>query len=329
MKLIALFPLLLVAAAPQEGGRHSGVAARINGEIITWDEVELKIVSVPINERTQELRRRILRGLAEEELFLQEARNYQIEVSESQVDADIEAERKKTSGPYTTQQFYQWINRELGYSISEYRAMKRRERTIATLMSRLATEPLRNPNPKLRLLLDFVSPEEMRDYFVKNTAQFKEIRQIDVIFLTLQFGPADKADKIRLAESIRRRVKEDSPLYAQALAHMDVNLMPMKNTLRMPAYENLAYEDAPFSDEVKKLLYETLKEGDLSEPVIDGNSVSLFHLRQRIVEKQRTFEEAQPFIRRQLELSKRRTNQKVLLGDLVKRSFVEPPDLFN
>jgi hypothetical protein len=326
MRLIALMPILLASAAPQEGG----VAARINGEIITWDEVELKIASVPVNDRTRELRRKTLRWLAEEELFLQEAKNYQIEVSESQVDADIEAERKKTTGPYTTEQFYQWINRELGYSISEYRTMKRRERTIATLMSRLATEPLRNPNPRLRLLLDFVSPEEMRDYFEKNTEQFKQIRQIDVIFLTLQFQtPEERDHKVRLAESIRRRVKEDSPLYAQALAHMDVTLMPMKGTLRMPAYENLAYDDAPFSDEVKKLLYETLKEGDLSEPVIDGNSVSLFHLRQRIVEKQRTFEEAQPVIRRQLELAKRLANRKLLLGDLVKRSFVEPADLFN
>lgn len=328
MKSIAIVYLLLMT--PQQAApslRPAGIAARINGQIITWDEVEFEIRSVPLDQRTPEVRLTKLRQLAEEELMLQEAKVYGIEVSETQIDADLENERKKSQ--MTIDRFQKFVNSEYQMSISEYRNQLRRQRAIATLLSRLATEPLRNPNPRLRLLLDFVSPEEMRDYFESNRKNFRAIRQVDVIFLAFQFQtPEERAEKMRLAQSIHRRVKEDSLLLVQALAHMDVNLMPMQDGRRMPAYQNLAYDECPYGDEIKKLLYETLKEGDLSEPVVDGNSITIFHLKKRIVEKERTFEEAQPYIRRQLELAKRRRNQKLLLDDLVRRSFVEPPELF-
>src|SRR5262245_18899937 len=153
-----LSTLALAAAAQQQVAttRPSGIAARINAQVITWDDVEMDIsnnTGLTADQRTAELRRSTLRRLAEEALFMQEAKNYGIEVSESQVDQDIEAERKR--GSLTPEQFQQYVNRQLGMSLTEYRAQKRRERTIAMLMQRLATEPLRNPNAKLRLLLDF------------------------------------------------------------------------------------------------------------------------------------------------------------------------------
>ena len=337
MNVTALI-LVLCAQTPQANStplRPSGIAARINGEVITWDEVELELHSVPATNRP-EMRKGTLRRLAKEMLFLQEAKAYNIDVPETQIDAIIEAERKASG--MTIERYQQQVNSQFGISITEYRTLLRRSRMISMLMSRLATEPLRNPNSKLRLLLEFISPEEMRDYFDKNAVQFKALRQIDVVFIAFQFQtPAEREEKLRLTASIRRRVLEDSPLYAQALAHMDPALMPIvKGTFqgkptekRQPAFENLSIEEAPFSDAVKKLLYDTLKEDELSEPVVEGNLVSLYHLRKRINEKERTFEEAQPIIRRQLELVKRRTNEKLLLDDLVRRSFIEPPDLFN
>jgi hypothetical protein len=327
MKFIAAAALLFLVPQEQPALRPAGIAARINGEIITWDEVELEIRTTPMDQRTPEVRKATLKHLAEEALFLQEARVYGIDVSETQVDADLESKRRESR--MTVERFQNWVNTEIQMSISEYRAKLRRQRTIATLMSRLATEPLRNPNPKLRLLLDFVSPEEMHDYYLRHPEQFKPIQQVDVVYLAFQFQtPAEQEEKLRLAQSIRRRVGEDSPLAIQALAHMDINLMQMQDGRRMPAYQNLAYEECPYGDDIKKLLYDTLKEGEVSDPVVDGNSIIIFQLKKKIVEKERTFEEAQPTIRRHLEQAKRRRNQKLLLEDLVRRSFVEPPDLF-
>ena len=340
MKYIAWIPLLLLGAqSPQDKPaplRPSGIAARINGEVITWDEVELELNPVPAANRP-DMRKGTLRRLAKEMLFIQEAKAYNIDVPETQIDAVIEGERKASG--MTIERYQQQVNSQFGISITEYRAILKRQRMISMLMGRLATEPLRNPNSKLRLLLEFISPEEMEDYYKKNKAQFEELKQIDVVFISFQFQtPAERGEKTRLAASIRRRVLEDSPLYAQALAHMDPALMPLVKSTpagkptelrRQPAYENLSYKDAPFSDAVKKLLYETLKEDELSEPIVEGNLVSLYHLRKRINEKERKFEDAQPIIRRQLELVKRRTNEKLLLDDLVSRSYIEPANLFN
>jgi hypothetical protein len=330
MKLIPLAFLLLglVPQAPQEK-RQTGIAARINGEVITWDEVELVLWNVSPSDRTPDLRRRTLVTLAKRILFLQEARNYNIEISEVQVDTALEAERRKSK--YTMEEFAKYVNTNMNMTITEYRAEIKRDLTIGTLMSRLSTEPLRNPNPKLRLMLEFISPEEMRAYYDSNPAQFKPIRTVDVVFLTLPFETEpERADKERLAASIRRRVDEDSPLYVQALAYMDMNRMPSKGGKRMPRHQDLSYEEAKdhYPAEIVTLLFETLKEGEVSQPVLDKNSVNLFHLQRRIHEKEKTFEEAQPLIRRHLESRKRAYNQKLLEEDLVKRSFVEPPDLF-
>ena len=292
-------------------------------------ENELKGVD-PV-QRTAKVRKDTLRTLADRELFLQEAKNYGIEVSETQIDTAFESERKRAK--MDPDRFQKAIN-DKGVSVTEYRANIRKDLMIGMLMSRLATEPLRNPNAKLPLLVEFVSPEEMRDYYEKNKRQFEPIRQVDVVILAIQFQTSEEHDaKLRLAQSIRRRVREDTPvlptsLYVLSLAHMDKSLMPSRGGAPAPIYANLAFKEAPFSDEVKKLLYDTLKEGEVSDPIVDGNNISIFHLLRKIDEKERTFEEAQPYIRRQLESAKRLQNQRILRDSLVKRSFVEPADLF-
>src|SRR5690242_11750416 len=161
---------LALAAARQEsankvvppiGPRPSGIAARINNEIITWDEVEMTLRTISPEQRIPELRRNQLRVLAERMLFLQEAKNYGITVPESEVDGIVEGERKRSG--YTPDQFQHYINTVENLSISEYRDIIRKDRTIQLLFSRLVTEPLRNPNSKVMLLIEFVSPEEMRE----------------------------------------------------------------------------------------------------------------------------------------------------------------------
>ena len=97
MKMIPLLVMLvgLIPQAPQDK-RQTGIAARINGEVITWDEVELVLWNLSPADRTPEVRRKTLLTLAKRILFLQEARNYYIEISEVQVDTALEAERRKS-----------------------------------------------------------------------------------------------------------------------------------------------------------------------------------------------------------------------------------------
>ncbi|HTF57809.1 MAG TPA: peptidylprolyl isomerase [Planctomycetota bacterium] len=336
MKLLILPILVLAAAAsPQEtarvvppaGARASGMAARINDEIITWDEVELTLRTISPEQRTPDLRRNQLRTLAERMLFLQEAKKYGITVPEAEVDGLLETERKRNG--WTSDQLQRYINSVENMSISEYRDILRKDRTIWLLFSRLVTEPLRNPNSKVMLLIEFVSPEEMREYYANNADQFKAIRQMDLVRLAFQFQtPEEKEEKIRLAQSIRRKHKEGAPLYYLAVYYMDINLMPRKEGKSAPVYENLTPGDSPFSKETTEFLFETLKEGETSDIIMDGNTVNLFNILRKVNEKDKTFEEAQPFIRKQLESAKRRYNQKILRDALIRRSFVEPADLF-
>jgi hypothetical protein len=316
-------------SAPVAAARPSGIAAKINGEIITWDDVELYLRSVPPEQRTPELRHQTLRHLAERALFLQEAKKYGITVTEAQIDGELEAQRKRAK--YTPEEFQHYINSVENMSITEYRDLVRKDISISTLMSRLVTEAARNPGLKTTLLLEFVAPEEMKEYYSRNPDQFKAICQLDFVRLAFQFQtPEEREESLRLARSIRRRVEEEGAvLFYLAYAYMDLNLMlRSKEGIPVPKYENLIPEKSPFSSETTALLFKTLRKGDVSQPVVDGNTVNLFHLTDKIDEKERTFEEAQPFIRKQLEMAKRRRNQAILRDDLVRRSFVSPPDLF-
>src|SRR5262249_32407900 len=101
MNAVALFALLLLQpGTPQTQDqvppRPTGSAARITPQVTTWDDAELELATsgrLSAEERTMEVRRKTLLKLADEALYMQEAAKYGIEVSEAQVDADIEAER--------------------------------------------------------------------------------------------------------------------------------------------------------------------------------------------------------------------------------------------
>jgi len=315
-------------APVQASVRPHGIAAKINNEIITWDDVEQFLRTVAPEHRTPELRQKTLRNLADRALFLQEAKKYGIAITEAQIDADLESQRKRAN--MTLQQLYDYINTVEGVSITEYRDLVRKDLAINTLMSRLVTEATRNPGVKTTLLLEFVAPEEMKEFYARNPDLFKAIRQMDLVRLALQFQTdAEREDCLKLVRSIRRKVDEEGGnLFFIAYAYMDLSLMLRKEGIPVPGYENLTPEKSPFSQETTALLFDKLRKGDLSEPVIDGNTVNLFYLQEKIDQKEKTFEEAQPFIRKQLEMAKRVQNQKILRNDLVRRSFVSPPDLF-
>src|SRR5262245_12362178 len=66
------------------------VAARINDEVVTWDEIDLLIASSNPSEVTPDLRRSMLRQAVQERLFLQKAKALEIRVSEEEIDNRIE-----------------------------------------------------------------------------------------------------------------------------------------------------------------------------------------------------------------------------------------------
>lgn len=316
---------LALQAPPPNGGESegAGIAAKINGEAVTWDEVELRLRSIRPDERTEELRHRELRRVAEDRLLLQFAELYKIKVSEQQVDEAIKRD-KKLVGEERFEDFLRFRKQTL----AEYRDEKRKGLLISHLERRMTSEAYRNPNYRTTLLYETVTPKELREYYKGHPEQFTRVNHISVWRIALKFtNEEEKQSKRRLAESILRKLHEGSDFGVLAHYYSDV-VSTEAGGKKFPGYRELKREGSPFGEETTKLLFDTLKEGETTAVVEDGNSWNIFKLEQKVDKPEETFEEAQLKIRAQIESSKREENRGVLKQELVRQSFIEPSDLF-
>jgi peptidyl-prolyl cis-trans isomerase SurA len=323
MTLVALLMVLQITPSNGNGEDHrTGIAARINGEVITWDEVEERMRAFPAEERTEEFRRNELRRLAEDRLWLQFARQYQIRVTEQQVDEAIKRDRKQIGE-------HQWENFLAGrkQTMSQYRDNLRKELIRRTLERRLASEAYRNPNFHTTLLYESVTPKELREWYLQNKERYGRVNYVSMWRIALKFATEEeKVAQRKVAESILRKLKEGNDFFLMAIHYSEVSLgEPGK---KQPRYAELKRADSPFSEATTKYLFETIEEGTVSDIVEDGNSWNIFRVERRVDRPEESFEEAQLKIRAEIEGQKREENNNVLKQQLVRRSFIEPQDLF-
>lgn len=307
----------------------NGIAARINDEIITWKDVDDRL-KLPPKDITAEMRGSKRVELAEEVLFLQWARKNNIAVTEQEIDEQIRREIKSTAGE---EQFESWL-RSTGQTRTEYRERWRRTLLVQKLYWHLMRKAVSNPDADTPgLMQDYVPPEEIREYYEAHRDQYRAIENVSFWRIGLQFSNAREKDyKRALAESILRKVEEGSDFYMMAALYSDVwrTVEVEGRPMREFGYRGLKREEAQsfFSPETVKLLFETLKPGEQSGIVEDGQTINLFRLEQRVAQREETFEEAQGKIRSYLEHRRREESRKRLRNELVKRSFVDPPGLF-
>ena len=133
---------LVILAAPQADGAASGqgVAARINNEFVTWKEVDNRL-KLPSGEITPDMRKAKLRDMAEEMLFLQAAEKNRIEVTEQEVDSQIQREMKSFSNE---EDYEKWL-RVKGLTKTENRENWRRLILINRLYYHLVQQSYLNP----------------------------------------------------------------------------------------------------------------------------------------------------------------------------------------
>ncbi len=306
--------------------RPGGIAARVNGEIVTWDEVELRI-KVKDPAQREQYRLATLRQIAEERLFQQEAKKYGVKISDSQIDDSIKNERKQFR---SDTDFLSYISRTLGMSLSEFREQRRSMLLMHHLVQKMIFDSTRNPSLNSRILLEFVSPDEMKTYFDGHKDEFREILVVDVFRLCWVHGDAEeRARFVRVAESVRRRLLQGDDPVAMAMHYLDAQRMP-KDATGKPIfrYSGLSPDVSEFEPSTNDVIFRKLKQGEVSEVVHDRNTVNLFYLIGKIEEKARNFDEAQPLIRRKLEYEKMTQNRKILRDLLIRRSYIEPADLF-
>lgn len=314
--------LALLLLCPQENGqeRKTGKAAQINGEVITWDDIYVKFKGFKPKDITEELLRAELRQQAEEKLFLQEAKKREITVTEREIDEAVERVIRAFGGKDKFEQFLRWKK----MTPTEHRDLRAKELLEVKLYRYLVASAWKGD---AMLLVEMVTPDEIRDYYNSHKDQFKAIQHLTVLRLGLQFrSDEEKKVKKRIAESLRRKVLEGTDLYMLAQYYSDVRI----TTEGRAEYvmKEVKRDNTFFAAETTRYLFEKLPVQTISDVIEDGTSFNLFYIIDRVNKPEDSFEDAQIKIRSELEHTKRDENRRRLLEQLVKKAYIDPPDLF-
>jgi hypothetical protein len=331
--LILLLSLLL--QEPRKADEKS-IAARVNDEVVTWDEVDLRVTrggQIKKEEVPPKVREAVLRQIVQERLFQMEAKRLNIVVTEQKIDDWVEKVKKNQIGrahdtkEEVERKFSEYLLAKR-VTLTEYREELRQELMGDSVRYRLLQDSVRNPTLYSSLLTDFVTPDEIRDYYTKNQERFKAILQITAMRVALQFNPAqagDKELKMQLAESLLRKIEAGAAFDFIVRLYSDVK----PDDKGYPGFRGATPESLKFSPETMTMLFHKLAEGKVSPITVDGNTVNIFRLEQKVDEPADSFDAAQTKIRAELENRKRTENRNALRGELLRRYYVQPANLFD
>lgn len=315
-------PQVSPAAPPVQPGAD-GIAARVNNDIITWKDVREALKDIKPADQTLELKKTKLREMAEERMFLQAASRNKLTVSEQELD---EAQRRDIRMYGSEEEWEKAIRIRYGTK-TLYRENRRKELLIYKLYRHLMQQSWTNPGKDTPgLMLDFVAPEEIREYYNAHKDQFQAIEQISFMRIGLQFS-VDREEEIKrsIAESLVRKIEEGAEFAMLAFFYSDV---PRAKGFRDMGVSRKDLETF-YAPETVKYLFETMKEGEVSPIIRDGKTFNIFKLERKINQKAEPFEgEAQIKIRNMLENKYREENRKKLRDHLRKDAYLWPSDLF-
>ena len=314
--LLFLATLVLPLQDPQVGK-----AARINDEVITWEELRQKYRGLSPQSLTPEFLRAALRQEAEERLFLQEANRRKIQVSEPEIDQAVSRVIRAFGGKEVFEQYLRYRN----LTVTQHREKSRKELLESKLYRKLMQEGMYGQSI---LLVETISPSEIRNYYNANHGKFMELRHVDVFRIAFQFRNSSEKDSRKiLADSVRRRLLDSSDRYMTAMYYSDIRGSGAKGQDPF-VLRRVQKKSKYFSEKISRYLYEDLPVQTYSPVLLDGNSWNIFYLLERVNKPADSFETAQLKIRSELENRRRQENRKKLLQELLKNAYVEPADLF-
>ena len=303
--------------------RTDGIAARVNNEIITWKDVKEVLKEIKPADLTIELKKSKLRDMAEERMFLQAAKKHNLTVTEQELD---EAQRRDVKGYGSEEEFERVIRIRFGTKTA-YREDKRRQILIYKLYRHLLQQSWTNPGKDTPgLMLDFVAPEKIREYFTQHPEQFQAIERISFMRIGLQYTTdRDETMKKQLAESVIRKLDEGAEFAMLAFFYSDIRRAKDFRDMGVSRKDCEQF----YSPETIKYLFDVMKEGEISPIIKDGRSFNIFKMEQKINQKAESFEEAQGKIRSMMENQYREENRKKLRDHLRKDAYLWPSDLFD
>jgi len=308
---------------PEPPVSGDGIAARVNNDIITWKDVRDVLKDIKPADQTPELKKSKLREMAEERMFLQAAKKNNLSITELELD---EAQRRDVKMYGSEEEFEKVIRIRYGTKTA-YREDKRKQLLIFKLYRHLLQQSWTNPGKDTPgLMLDFVSPEEIREYYSTHKDQFQSIEQIAFIRIGLQFSVKQEEEtKQALAESLVRKLEEGAEFTMLAYFYSDVR---RAKDFRDRGVSRKDLEGF-YTPETIRYLFDEMKEGQVSPIIKDGKTLNIFKMEQKFKQKEEGFEEAQIKIRNMKENQKREENRRQLRDYLRKDAYLWPTDLFD
>lgn len=299
------------------------IAARVNDDIITWKDVNEALKEIKPADVTVELQKSRIREMAEERMFLQAAAKNKLTITEQELD---EAQRRDIKMYGSEGEFEKIIRLRYGTK-TKYREAKKNELLIFKLYRHLMQESWTHPGPGVPgLMLDFVSPQVIREYYEKNHTMFQSIERISFMRIGLQYSMDREEEwKVKIAESLVRKLAEGAEFSMLAFYYSDVRRARDFRDLGVSRKDLEGF----YSPETVHYLFDVMKEGEISPIIRDGHTINIFRMEQKVNQKEETFEEAQIKIRNTLENKAREENRKKLRDHLRKEAYIWPPDLFD
>jgi hypothetical protein len=309
--MFAAASLLLLSQDP------SSIAARVNNEAITHDELEAEVRREGGPAANPVLRRAILQRMATRRLFQQEAKRLGVRVETNEVNNAVQ---KDIQNFKTEENFQEWLARRQ-MTRQQYWEEKKQTLVQMRLFSMKYYLWIQDPTADSPPIHEFVTPAELRRYYLENRREFQAQEYARIARLTLQFqSEEEKAEKLRFARSILRRVEVGTDFVLLAQVDSDV-----KSPIVIDHFDR---SSKLFSESITARIMDTLDKGQMSGILEDKGALHIVKVLDKISRHEETFEEAQPKIRTILEYEKRKTNEGVLVDDLIRNALYHPPDLF-
>ena len=299
------------------------VAARVDGEILTWDSVREGLKGVKPADITPQLLHAKRQELVSGMLIRQFAVRNGLTVFSEDLDDAVLQDSKKYASP---EEHRKVIMIQHG-SVSQYRESlewsllraKALELAMATQKSDpelkgAAFQPLPVPEETLRQYYD-----AHRDYFQQIMEQISFLR----IGITVERRDAE-GQKRAVLESLLRRLEKGAEFTMLAWFYSDVRRAKEFRD-RGVTRKDLKGIYAP---ETIEYLFDGMKEGETSPIVRDGATLNLFRMEQKVKRGPETFEEAKGRIQSMMDSGVRAANVSALVQALRRSAHIEPEDVF-
>ena len=251
---------------------------------------------------------------------MQESKEMNIVIEDEELDKLIEKDIKSFA---SEEQFVEYLQ-YLKLTREQYREEKKKGLLMRYLISRKYQEGSRSQGADNPLLLDFVSPTDIREYYDKHKdTDFKAREEVIIRRIALTYSTQEeKKEKEKVAESILRRLKVGTSfaLLAGYVSDVGKESFGLSSPIRRG--------EAKIPKEFEKLIFDDLKEGETSSIVELDNSLNIIKIERKVKESAKTFEDAQFQIRAALEQRKRAENNGKLLMEFLRKAYIEPEDLF-